>query len=261
MDASTKHAPRLPAALLGETRDMMAARPSDYRGRALVSYYEHHRPAAVQALVDAGVPYQAACSLASPEVRREAHAVVPPVERFAGGDAELAATFAAEALAQARRLTRTHTITGRRDGLSRLRRWGLLGTTIKAAEEKHADREVKRQPSLRECQEAIIRDVVPRWGWPHGDFVAPGLRGLVEVNGGGATHVWTLVADKPLAGAGGRFLDGLPLDARVRVFGVTRGSLMEAMLRRRGFQWSRYAWSGLRQGESVRASAWTWLYR
>jgi hypothetical protein len=37
-------------------------------------------------------------------------------------------------------------------------------------------------------------------------------------------------------------------DVRVRVFGVTHGSLMERMLRRRGFEWSRYRWHRLRVG-------------
>jgi hypothetical protein len=70
-----------------------------------------------------------------------------------------------------------------------------------------------------------------------------------------------MVADAPMSGAGGRFLDSLPTHCRVRVFGVAKGSLSEAMLLRRGFRRSRYAWHGLRGKESVSASAWSWLYR
>jgi hypothetical protein len=151
--------------------------------------------------------------------------------------------------------------TERRDALGRLRCWGVLSTTIKDADAKHRAREARMAPCLRDVQEAIIRDVVPLWQWPARARVAPGLRALVETNRNGAVHIWTLVADEALVGAGGRFLDSLPSDARVRVFGVSRGSLMEAMLRRRGFERSRYAWRGLREGEPATAPAWTWLYR
>ena len=150
----------------------------------------------------------------------------------------------------------------RRAGLRRLRDWSVLRTTIKEADARHRAREAKRAPrELREAQERIIRDVVPHWQWPAKRPVAPGLRGLVETNRNGAIHIWALIAEQPLSGAGGRFLDSLPHDVRVRVFGVTHGSLMEGMLRRRGFEWSRYRWHGLRQGESVSVHAWTWMYR
>lgn len=252
---------RLPAALLAEARANMLALPGYYRGRAVSAYYNERRPAAVKALTAAGLSHQAASSRVARELRAEADASVPPLEHFAAGDGDLVAVVAAERLRDAARLARANGVTARREGLRRLRRWGLLRTTIKAAEARRTEREVRRSPSLRERQEAIVRDVVPTWQWPHEDRVAPGLRGLVEVNRNGAVHVWTLYAEEPLAGAGGRFLDSLPRDARVRVFGVTRGGLMEAMLRRRGFQWSRYGWHGLRRGERVSARAWTWLYR
>lgn len=114
---------------------------------------------------------------------------------------------------------------------------------------------------VRTAQESLVKNAVPKWEWPHDDLIAPGLRGYVEVVAQtGTVHVWTMWAEKPLSGAGARFLDSLPRDQIVRVFGVNRDSLSEAMLKRRGFVRSwKYPWSGKRQGESV--SAHEYMYR
>lgn len=239
----------------------MIERPTTARGWFLGRYYDERRPAVVARLVAEGMDSQRAYSRADIEVKQLANANVPTLERFERGDPDLVEPIARDELRQVRKwLAGTHA--DRRAGLRRLREWSVLRTTIKEADARHRAREAKRAPlALREAQERIIREVVPQWQWPAKDAVAPGLRGLVETNRNGAIHIWTLYAEQPLSGAGGRFLDSLPRDVRVRVFGVTHGSLMETMLRRRGFEWSRYRWSGLRQGESVSARAWTWLYR
>ena len=261
MTCGAERTGRLPASLLAETRAAMMANPSSHRRAFLGSYYVEHRPTIVGRLIADGMDSARAYSRADLETRRLAKAKVPRLERFGAGDPELVERSARDEFDRVRRLFHgTHT--DRRVALGRLRDWGVLRTTIKEADRRHRSRAARRAPhDLREAQQRIIRDEVPTWQWPAVDPMAPGLRGLVETNRNGAIHIWTIVADEPLAGAGGRFLDALPRNARIRVFGVTRGSLMEAMLRRRGFAWSWYAWHGLRQGDHASAPAWTRLYR
>lgn len=261
MTTAVSHAGRTPAAVLDETRAAMIADPGRYHYSFCSDYYRSHRPAIVASLMADGLDHARAYSKADIETKRLVKARTPKIERFAAGDPDLVERFAREELERTRALLAGNH-TERRAGLRRLRDWGLLRTTMKEADARHRDRAARRAPrELREEQERIIRDVVPRWEWPASERVAPGLRGLVETNRNGAIHIWTLVADAPMTGAGGRFLESLPSDARIRVFGVSKGGLMEAMLRRRGFAWSRISWHGLRQGEHVSASAWTWLYR
>lgn len=261
MTRALEQAAGIPAALLAEVRSAMITNPSLHRDTVLRWYYEEHRNEIVDRLVAGGMERGRACPRGDIETRQLAQANVPTLERFAAGDPVLVEQISRDALDRVRRLLNgTHA--DRQAGLRRLRDWGVLRTTIKEADRRHRSRAARRAPrELREAQERIIREVVPTWQWPAVDRIAPGLRGLVETNRNGAIHIWTIVADEPLAGAGGRFLDALPREATIRVFGVTRGSLMEMMLRRRGFAWSRYAWHGLRQGEHRSASAWTWLYR
>jgi hypothetical protein len=97
-------------------------------------------------------------------------------------------------------------------------------------------------------QRRIIAEEVPLSDWQNFEPFAPGLHGLVQTNRNGTIHMWAVVADEPLAGAGGRYLDSLPRDRNVRAFGVARGTLLEAMLVRRGFTRSRFPWRGLRRG-------------
>ena len=182
-----------------------------------------------------GMGQAEAFSRADIDVRRRAEVEVPAIERFAAGDPQIVATVAGRRLDAARRLARG----SRRDrlhALRDLRQWGVLHTTIKAADDRHRARAARQAAafSLGDQQRAIVRDVVPRWDWRHGNRLAPGLRGLVETNRNGAIHVWTMFALRPLNGDGGRFLDRLPPDGAVRVFDVSKGSLMEAMLLREG---------------------------
>lgn len=239
----------------------MIANPAAYRTRMLDRYRaEHHHPMAWR-LIAAGMDHARAFSRADFDVRRGADAAIPALERFATGDGDLVAVFARIELDEVRRLARGG-VADRRLALSRLRSWGVLRTTIKRADELHRERARRQADGAVEAeQRRIIRDEVPAWQWPRADRIAPGIRGFVETNRNGVLHVWTLVADRPLSGAAARFLDGLPMTKRVRVFGVSRGSLFESMLTRRGYSRSRYAWHGLRDGESATASAWTWMYR
>lgn len=210
----------------------------------------------------AGMEYSRAFSRADIDVRREAEAVLPTVKQVASGESDLVALFAREQLADVQRLTRSFSGTDRRYAFGRLRHWGVLRMTIKEAEARHRARAARRPPpDLASEQRQIIRDEVPAWQWPVSDHLAPGLRGCVETNRTGAVHIWTIVAFRPLRGAGSRFLDSLPHDARIRVFGVAAGSLMEAMLLRRGFSRSRYRWAGLRRGTHAAVPAWSWMYR
>lgn len=253
---------RLPARLVEEVRASLQAHPEGHRSRELDRYRnEHHHPLAHE-MIAAGTDSARAFSYADIEVRRRAALEVPLLERFAAADPAIVEQVARRELARVRAQLRC-TARERRSALSDLRRWGVLTGTIKAAEARHRQRAQWQAETfdMTAEQRRIIRDVVPRWGWPHDQRVAPGLHGLVETNRNGAVHVWTLVADRPLKGAGGRFLDNLPRDRRVRVFGVERGSLSEAMLLRRGFERSRLAWHGLRQGQRVQVSAWSWMYR
>ena len=213
-------------------------------------------------MIATGVGSARAFSYADIEVRRRAALEVPPLKRFAAADPTIVESIARRQLAQVRAHLRG-TARDRHAALGDLRRWGVLSGTIKAAEARHRQRAQWQAEAfdMAAAQRRIIRDEVPNWGWPHDQRVAPGLHGLVEINRTGAIHVWTLVADRPLRGAGGRYLDNLPRDRRVRVFGVERGSLSEAMLLRRGFARSRRAWHGLRHGERLQASAWSWMYR
>ncbi len=253
---------RLPARLVEEVRASLQAHPEGHRSWELDRYRsQHHHPLAHERIA-AGTDSARAFSYADLEVRRRAALEVPPLERFAAADPAIVEQVARRELARVRAQLRG-TARERRSALGDLRRWGVLTGTIKAAEARHRERVQRKAESLdmEAEQRWIIRDVVPRWGWPHDQRVAPGLHGLVETNRNGAIHIWTLVADRPLRGAGGRFLDSLPRDRRVRVFGVERGSLSEAMLLRRGFERSRLAWHGLRQGERVQTPAWSWMYR
>lgn len=258
---STSNDTGLPRRLVAEVRTAMVANPAAYRSRMLDRYRaEHHHPMA-WGLIAAGMDQARAFSRADFDVRREADAAIPPLERFAAGDAHLVAVFARVELDIVRSLARG-VASDRRMALSRLRSWGVLRTTIKRADGLHRERARLRADGAVEAeQQRIIREEVPTWQWPHADRIAPGVHGFLETNRNGVLHVWTLVADRPLSGAAGRFLDGLPMTKRVRVFGVSRGSLCESMLTRRGFSRSRYAWHGLRDGVSATASAWTWMYR
>ncbi len=253
---------RLPARLVDEVRASLQARPEAYRSRELDRYRsEHHHPLAYE-MIAAGTDYHRAFSFADREVRRRAELAVSPLERFAAADPAIVEQVARREFERVRTELRG-TARDRHSALGDLRRWGLLTGTIKAAEARHRQRAQAKAAAydMAAEQRRIIREVVPHWDWPHDQRVAPGLRGLVETNRTGAIHVWTLVADRPLRGAGGRFLDSLPRDRRVRVFGVERGSPSEDMLLRRGFERSRLSWHGLRQEERVGALAWTWMYR
>ncbi len=253
---------RLPARLVEEARASLQAHPERYRSWELECYRsQHHHPLAHE-MIAAGTDSARAFSSADREARRLVSVEVPPLERFAAADPAIVEQIARRELARVRADLRGAG-QARRSALSDLRRRGMLTGTIKAAETRHRQRAQAKAAAfdMAEEQRRIIRDVVPRWGWPHDQRVAPGLRGLVETNRTGAIHIWTLVADRPLRGAGGRFLDSLPRDRRIRVFGVGRDSLSEAMLLRRGFERSRLSWHGLRQGERAQAPAWTWMYR
>ena len=253
---------RLPARLVNEVRASLQAHPEGYRSGELDRYRSEHRRSVAQEMVAAGTDSARAFSYADREVRRLAELEVAPLERFAAADPAIVEKVARRELERIRTQLRG-TAGARRSALSDLRRWGMLSGTIKAAEARHAQRARWKAESFDMAaeQRRIIRDVVPRWRWPHHQRVAPGLHGLVESNRHGAIHIWTLVADRPLRGAGGRFLDSLPRDRRVRVFGVGHDTLSEAMLLRRGFARSRFAWRGLRGSEQVEAPAWTWMYR
>jgi hypothetical protein len=254
---------RLPAGLVDEVRASLQADPESHRSQALCQYRsQHHHPLAHELVATTGVDWARAFSYADIEVRRRAAREVPLLERFAAADPAIVESIARRQLAQVRAQLRS-TARERHAALSDLRRWGVLRGTIKAAEGRHRQRAQWKAEAfdMAAAQRRIIREEVPGWGWPHDQRVAPGLHGLVETNRSGAIHVWTLVADLPLRGAGGRFLDSLPTDRRIRVFGVERGSLSEAMLLRRGFERSHLAWHGLRHGERVQASAWSWMYR
>jgi hypothetical protein len=253
---------RLPAGLVGEVRASLQADPKSHRSEELDQYrYQHHHPLAHE-MIAAGVDSVRAYSYADIEVRRRAARAVPHLKRFAAADPAIVESIARRQLAQVRAQLRG-TARDRHAALSDLRRWGVLRGTIKAAEARHRQRAQWKAEAydMAATQRCIIHDEVPDWGWPHDQRLAAGLHGFVETNRTGAIHVWTLVADRPLRGAGGQFLDNLPTDRRIRVFGVERGSLSEAMLLRRGFERSRLAWHGLRQGERVQASAWSWMYR
>lgn len=239
----------------------MRADPQACRSRQLDAYYREHRDQIATELEASGLDHPRAMSRADRDVRRQAEAAVPPLERFAACDPALVQLAAAAELDQVRRRA-TGSEANLRQAYGRLRDWGVLRTTIKESVRRHRERTTRHAAvGLVAEQQRIVREVVPTWEWPHTDRIAPGLRGFVETNRNGAIHIWTMVADEPLSGAGGRFLDSLPACARVRVFGVEKGSLSEAMLLRRGFRRSRYAWHGLRGKGSVSASAWTWMYR
>lgn len=252
---------RLPAKLVAEVRAAMIADPQRYRSQELHNYHKRHHRQIAKELMSSGLDDARAWSRADREVRRLAEAAVPALDKFAAGDPNLVHLASVSELdrVRARALGSQSDL---RLALGQFRAWGVLRTTITESMRRHRERIAsKAAVGIAAEQQRIVRDVVPTWEWPHGDRIAPGLCGFVETNRNGAIHIWTMVADEPLSGAGGRFLDSLPVNARIRVFGVAKGSLSEAMLLRRGFRRSQYAWHGLRGKESVSASAWTWMYR
>lgn len=252
---------RLPAKLVAEVRAAMIADPGRYRTQQLDNYHRTHQRQIAKELIATGLDIARAWSHADREVRRRAESAVPALEQFAAGDPNLVDLAAVAELDR----VRDRACGSQADltmALGRLRAWGVLRTTITESMRRHRGRATARAAvAVIAEQQRIVREDVPTWDWPHADVIAPGLHGFVETNRNGAIHIWTMVADVPLSGAGSRFLDTLPPSSRIRVFGVSKGSLSEAMLLRRGFRRSRYSWHGLRRKESVSASAWTWLYR
>ncbi len=255
--SSREEGGRLPVRLVEQIRQSILERPAVHRPASLEAFRTAVNHSIAHQMIAEGVDSQRAFSRADVEARRRAELEVPAIEHFMAADPAIVDALARDELDRARRRLRRQQVREREAGLRQLKSWGVLGTSIKQAKARHRERAGKQQLSfdLAAEQRRIIAEEVPSWDWPSFEPFAPGLRGLVETNRNGTVQMWTLVADEPLTGAGGRDLDGLPPDRMVRAFGVARGSLSEAMLLRRGFIRSRFPWRGLRRGDQRQRSS------